>query len=102
MDYTLKSSSGITEVDKNGFGFRMYPVPTNDGKVTVEVSSKRLKPITFTVTDMTGRTVAVFTEKHTSLESSHGFDFSQLSNGNYQLNISNEEESAVGRFTISK
>ncbi|MCE2962207.1 MAG: T9SS type A sorting domain-containing protein, partial [Chitinophagales bacterium] len=102
MDYKLKTSSGITQVDKNGFGFSLYPVPTNDGKVTVDVSSKKLKPITFTFTDMTGRTVAVFNEKHTSLESSHAFDFSQLANGNYQLMISNDEESAVGRFTISK
>jgi hypothetical protein len=102
MDYKLKTSSGITQVDKNGFGFSLYPVPTTDGKVTVDVSSKKLKPITFTVTDMTGRTVAVFNEKHTSLESSHAFDFSQLANGNYQLMISNDEESAVGRFTISK
>ena len=102
MDYTFKSSSGITQVDKNGFGFSLYPVPTTDGKVTVDVSSKRLKPITFTVTDMTGRVVAVFNEKHSSLESSHIFDFSQLANGNYQLMISNDEESAIGRFTISK
>jgi hypothetical protein len=102
MDYTLKASSGITQVDKNGFGFSLYPVPTTDGKVTVDVSSKRLKPITFTVTDMTGRVVATFNEKHSSLESSHAFDFSQLANGNYQLMISNDEESAIGRFTISK
>jgi hypothetical protein len=102
MDYKLKTSSSVTQVDKNGFGFSLYPVPTTDGKVTVDVSSKKLKPITFTVTDMTGRTVAVFNEKHTSLESSHAFDFSQLANGNYQLMISNDEESAVGRFTISK
>jgi hypothetical protein len=102
MDYKLKTSSGITQVDKNGFGFSLYPVPTTDGKVTVDVSSKKLKPITFTVTDMTGRTVAVFNEKHTSLESSHAFDFSQLANGNYQLILSNDEESAIGRFTISK
>jgi hypothetical protein len=102
MDYTLKASSGIATVDNNGFGFSLYPVPTTDGKVTVDVSSKRLKPITFTVTDMTGRVVATFNEKHSSLESSHTFDFRQLANGNYQLMISNDEESAIGRFTISK
>ena len=102
MDYTLKSSSSITSTNANGFGFSMYPVPTTDGKVTVDVSSKRLKPITFTITDMTGRVVAIFNEKHTSLESSHAFDFSQLANGNYQLMISNDEESAIGKFTISK
>jgi hypothetical protein len=77
-------------------------VPSTDGKLTVDVSSKRLKPITFTVTDMTGRVVAIFSEKHTSLESSHAFDFSQLASGNYQMMISNDEESAIGKFTISK
>ena len=102
MDYRLKNSSGITQVDKNGFGFSLYPVPTTDGKVTVAVSSTKLKPMTFTVMDMTGRTVAVFNEKHTSLESVHAFDFSQLANGNYQLMISNDEESAIGKFTIAR
>ncbi len=102
MDYTLKASSRISSTNRNGFGFSLYPVPTIDGKVTVDVSSKRLKPISFTVTDMTGRIVAIFNEKHTSLESSHIFDFSQLANGNYQLLMTNDEESAIGRFTISK
>jgi hypothetical protein len=102
MDYKLKSSSSITSTNSNGFGFSLYPVPTTDGKVTVDVSSKKLKPITFTVMDVTGRVVAVFNEKHSSLESSHSFDFSKLANGNYQLMISNDEDSAVGRFTISK
>jgi hypothetical protein len=77
-------------------------MPSTDGKLTVDVSSKRMKPITFTVTDMTGRVVAIFNEKHTSLESSHAFDFSQLASGNYQMMISNDEESAIGKFTISK
>ncbi|MBL7790296.1 MAG: T9SS type A sorting domain-containing protein [Chitinophagales bacterium] len=102
MDYKLKSSSRISSTNADGFGFTMYPVPTTNGKVTVDVSSKKMKPITFTVTDVTGRVVAVFNEKHTSLESSHAFDFSQLANGNYQLMISNDEESAIGKFTISK
>jgi hypothetical protein len=102
MDFTLKASSRISSTNSNGFGFSLYPVPTIDGKVTVDVSSKRLKPISFTVTDMTGRIVAIFHEKHTSLESSHIFDFSQLANGNYQLLMTNDEESAIGRFTISK
>jgi hypothetical protein len=102
MDFTLKASSRISSTNSNGFGFSLYPVPTIDGKVTVDVSSKRLKPISFTVTDMTGRIVAIFNEKHTSLESSHIFDFSQLANGNYQLLMTNDEESAIGRFTISK
>jgi hypothetical protein len=102
MDYKLKSSSSISSLNANGFGFRLYPVPTTDGKVTVDISSKQLKPITFTVTDMTGRVVAIFNEKHTSLESSHSFDFSQLSNGNYQLMISNDAETAIGKFTITK
>ena len=102
MDYTLKANSSISSTNANGFGFSMYPVPTMDGKITVDVSSQRMKPITFTVTDMTGRVVAVFNEKHTSLESSHAFDFSQLANGNYQLMISNDEESAIGKFTISR
>ncbi|MCE2963903.1 MAG: GEVED domain-containing protein [Chitinophagales bacterium] len=102
MDYKLKSSSSITSTNSNGFGFSLYPVPTTDGKVTVDVSSKKLKPITFTVMDVTGRVVAVFNEKHSSLESSHSFDFSKLANGNYQMMISNDEDSAIGRFTISK
>lgn len=102
VDYILKSGSSISQTTKNGFGFNLFPVPTTDGKVTVEVSSKNLKPITFTVTDMTGRVVAVFLEKHTSLESTHAFDFRQLANGNYQLILSNDEESAIGRFTIEK
>jgi len=102
MDYSLKSASSINSTNSNGFGFSMYPVPTLDGKVNVAVSSKRMKPITFTVTDVTGRVVAVFNEKHTSMESTHAFDFSQLANGNYQLLISNDEESAIGKFTISK
>ena len=102
MDYRLKSSSSITANTASGFGFSLYPVPSTDGKLTVDVSSKRLKPITFTVTDMTGRVVAIFSEKHTSLESSHAFDFSQLASGNYQMMISNDEESAIGKFTISK
>jgi DNA mismatch repair protein MutH len=102
MDYRLKSSSSITFTTASGFGFSLYPVPSTDGKLTVDVSSKRMKPITFTVTDMTGRVVAIFNEKHTSLESSHAFDFSQLASGNYQMMISNDEESAIGKFTISK
>jgi hypothetical protein len=102
MDYRLKSSSSITSTTASGFGFSLYPVPSTDGKLTVDVSSKRMKPITFTVTDMTGRVVAIFNEKHTSLESSHAFDFSQLASGNYQMTISNDEESAIGKFTISK
>jgi DNA mismatch repair protein MutH len=102
MDYRLKSSSSITSTTASGFGFSLYPVPSTDGKLTVDVSSKRMKPITFTVTDMTGRVVAIFNEKHTSLESSHAFDFSQLASGNYQMMISNDEESAIGKFTISK
>lgn len=102
VDYILNPSSAIQQANENGFRFSLYPVPSTDGKVTVDVSSKRMKPITFTVTDMTGRVVAVFNEKHTSLESSHAFDFSQLANGNYQLILSNDEESAIGRFTISK
>lgn len=102
MDYTLKSSSSIQSMTASGFGFSMYPVPTVDGKVTVDVSSKKLKPLTFTILDMTGRVVAVFNEKHTATESSHTFDFSQLANGNYQMTISNEEESVMGKFTIAK
>jgi hypothetical protein len=102
MDYTLKSSSSIASANSSGFRFSLYPVPTTDGKITVEVSTKKLMPITFTLTDMTGRVVAVFNETHSSLDSKHSFDFSQLANGNYQLILSNDEESAVAKFTISK
>ena len=105
MDYKLKSSGGSSSVvatNGNGLGFSIFPVPSNDGKVTVEVNSNKLKPLHFTITDMTGRVIAKFEEKHSAKTSSHDFDFSALSNGNYQMHISNEEETMSGKFTISK
>jgi hypothetical protein len=102
MDYVLKSSSGVSNVNGNGFGFNIYPVPTTDGNVIVEVTSKKMKPIVFVVSDMTGRVIAKFEEKHLSNESKHKFDFSNLANGNYQIQISNDDESMVGKFTIAK
>lgn len=102
MDYSLKTTSGVSNVTSNGFGVNLYPVPSNDGKITVEVSSKRMKPIHFVVTDMTGRVIAKFEEKHLAKESKHDFDFSSFANGNYQIHVANDEESMTGKFTISK
>jgi hypothetical protein len=102
MDYQLKSSSGIGNVNGNGFGVNLYPVPTLDGRVSVEVASSNLKAINFIVMDMTGRTIAKFTEKHGSTTSKHEFDFSELANGNYQMIISNDIDQAISKFTIAK
>ena len=102
MDYQLKSSSSIGNVNGNGFGANLYPVPTLDGKVSVEVASSNLKAINFIVMDMTGRTVAKFTERHGSSTSKHEFDFSELANGNYQMIISNDIDQAITKFTIAK
>jgi hypothetical protein len=102
MDYQLKSSSSIGNVNGNGFGVNLYPVPTLDGRVSVEVASSNLKAINFIVIDMTGRTIAKFTEKHGSTTSKHEFDFSELANGNYQMIISNDIDQAVSKFTIAK
>jgi hypothetical protein len=103
MDYKLgNGSSAISNINSNGFGFNVYPVPSTDGKVIVEVTSKRMKPLNFIISDMAGRVIANFEEKHAANNSEHQFDFSNLANGNYQIQVANDQESMMGKFTISK
>lgn len=103
MDYNLgNGSSAISNINSNGFGFNVYPVPSTDGKVIVEVTSKRMKPLNFIISDMAGRVIANFEEKHAANNSEHQFDFSNLANGNYQIQVANDQESMIGKFTISK
>jgi hypothetical protein len=102
MDYTLASKSSINASSIGELEFSIYPVPTLDGKITVNIQSHQMKPIQFTITDMMGRIVAKFKENHRTKESSHVLDLSNLSNGNYQLQIDNTVVSLSSKFTIAK
>jgi hypothetical protein len=101
MEYTIQTNgSGISGSSSKDFGLKLYPVPVVSGTLNIDVTSQNMKPITFTIIDVTGRTIDVMEEAHHQATTTHTFDLSNYANGTYQVHIDNGIEQSVGKFTI--
>ncbi|MCU0328899.1 MAG: T9SS type A sorting domain-containing protein [Chitinophagales bacterium] len=93
-------SSQITDIED--MDISIYPNPSNTGLFTVNMMSPILKSFNFQVYDMTGRKVYEQTQDKHSFETSFNLNLENLSNGNYQLVISNEDYQQAYKLTILK
>ncbi|MCU0328835.1 MAG: T9SS type A sorting domain-containing protein [Chitinophagales bacterium] len=98
--YQLRNSSGIQ--DAGSFEASLWPNPTTDGMLTVKVNADNFKPVSFSVYDMSGRLLMQTDEAHSNFETDYKFDLSSLSNGNYQIVVTNEANKKALKFTVLK
>lgn len=103
MDYFIKKAGSSAVNNSNGitFNVNLYPVPT-PGELNVEITSTTLKPFTLVVTDMMGRVVDTRDVRHNATTTKHTLDLGHLSNGSYQIQVSNGDESSATKFSIVK
>ncbi len=79
----------------------VFPVPSNDGKINIQLNVDKTADFAATIVDVSGREVQkfMFNNRSTNLKS---LDLSQLTNGIYFLTLSSELGYGQYKFVITK
>jgi hypothetical protein len=95
----------VTAINQYGstqnMSLNAYPSPSN-GTFVLDMQSTIVGTYDCQVFDALGRIVYTTTLSHRSHQSSHPFDLSHVSSGNYQISISNDQISSGVRIIITK
>lgn len=97
-----KYVTAISSSNKNQIGLSVFPNPSTDGLIKLEVSYPVLGDIELNVYNSIGQNVFGTPLMHKKDLTIHPFDFSNLPNGNYHIILSNGETSNSIKFQINK
>jgi len=97
-----KYVTAITNSSKNQLGLSVFPNPSTDGFIKLEVSHPVVGDLEMNVFNALGQNVFSTPLMHRKDVTIHPFDFSNLTNGNYHITLSNGDITNSIKFQINK
>ncbi|MBL7705128.1 MAG: T9SS type A sorting domain-containing protein [Taibaiella sp.] len=93
------TSVKVNQVEK--LDLYVFPVPSNDGKINIQLNVDKVSDFFASIVDVSGREVKnfIFNNRSSNLKS---IDLSQLTNGVYFLTLSSELGQGQYKFVITK
>jgi hypothetical protein len=89
-------SIGVNQLERQGSYFSVYPNPTNNGTIKIEIPSRQIASLE--ITDALGQTVYY----RKSISSSQTLDLSFLGNGTYIVTLKNNNTISSNKLLINK
>lgn len=97
-----KYVTAISSSEKNKLGLSVFPNPSTDGLIKLEISHAVLNDLEMSVFNALGQNVFNTPIMHKKDITVHPFDFSNLPNGNYYITLTNGETTNSVKFQIIK
>jgi hypothetical protein len=97
-----KFITSIKDKNLNQLNANIYPNPSIDGRIKLEIQKKDFEDITMKVYNSIGQVVFETSLIHKNLNTLHTFDFANLNNGNYHIILSTTELNTSLKLQILK
>jgi hypothetical protein len=97
-----KFITSIKDKNLNQLNANIYPNPSIDGRIKLEIQKKDFEDITMKVYNSIGQVVFETSLIHKNLNTLHTFDFANLNNGNYHIILSTSELNTSLKLQILK
>ena len=97
-----KFITSIKDKNLNQLNANIYPNPSTDGRIKLEIQKKDFEDVMMKVYNSIGQVVFETSLIHKNLNTLHTFDFANLNNGNYHIILSTSELNTSLKLQILK